>query len=340
MNIPSTVSTSPSATPYTNLTPDTVLDAVDSIGMQTDGRQLALNSFENRVYQIWREDGPPVVAKFYRPGRWSDAAILEEHDYSRELAEREIPVVAPLVIDGRSLFEHAGFRFAVYPRQGGRVPELSRPGTLEWLGRFLGRIHAVGALHPFQHRPRLDLDSFGEQPRALLLAGSWLPADLRDIWAGVSAQALEGVQRCYQRAGPVSSLRLHGDCHMGNVLWVEEGEAPGPYFVDFDDCRQGPAIQDLWMLLSGERADRSRQLADVLAGYEDFRDFDPRELHLIEALRTLRLILYSAWLASRWSDPAFPVAFPWFGSQHYWQDRILELREQIALMDEPPLWST
>ncbi len=320
--------------PYAALTPDTLLDAVESTGLHADGRMLALNSYENRVYQVWLDEAPPVVAKFYRPERWSDAAILEEHAYTADLAAREIPVVPPLIVNGQTLFEHAGFRFAVYPRQGGRVPELSDPETLEWLGRFIGRIHAVGALKPFQDRPALNIESFGVEPRAYLLEHDWLPLELKSVWEGVSAQALDGVRYAFERAGDFAAIRLHGDCHMGNVLWTDDG----PHFVDFDDSRMGPAVQDLWMLLSGDRASQIRQLADVLAGYEDFMDFDPRQLHLIEALRTLRLIHYSAWIARRWDDPAFPAAFPWFDSPRYWEERILELREQIALMDEEPLW--
>ena len=329
----------PPTPPYAHLTPDAVLDALDSVGLGTDGRLLALNSYENRVYQVGREEGPPVVAKFYRPARWSDAAILEEHAFTRELADLEIPVVPPLVLEsGATLHEHAGFRFAVYPRRGGRMPEFDRPETLEWMGRFIGRIHAVGALKPFAHRPVLDIASFGEEPRDFLLGGGWLPADLLPAWKSVIDQALDLARHCFERAGHFATPRLHGDCHAGNVLWTEGGETPGPHFVDFDDSRMGPAVQDLWMLLSGDRGSQVRQLADVLAGYEDFRAFDPRELHLVEALRTLRLMHHAAWLARRWDDPAFPVAFPWFNTQHYWQDRILELREQIALMQEEPLW--
>ncbi len=319
--------------PYSGLTPDIVLDALESIGLRCDGRLLALNSYENRVFQVGQEEGAPVIAKFYRPDRWSDEAILEEHTFTQELAEREIPVVAPMLLDGTTLHDHEGFRFAIYPRQGGRPPELDDPDTLEWMGRFMGRIHAVGALRAFSQRPALDIDSFGAGPRAWLLENNWIPFDLLPAWESVSAQALDGVRQCYARAGDVHTLRLHGDCHMGNVLWTDDG----PHFVDFDDCRSGPAVQDLWMLLSGERDAMTRQFRDVLAGYEDFFEFDPRELHLIEALRTLRLIHYSAWLAQRWDDPAFPAAFPWFNTPHYWQDRILELREQIALMNEPPL---
>jgi Ser/Thr protein kinase RdoA (MazF antagonist) len=322
------------AVPYAGLTPDTVLNALESVGLRPDGRLLALNSYENRVYQVGMEEGPPVVAKFYRPARWSDAQILEEHAFVLELAERELPVIAPQTLaGGATLHAFAGFRFAVYPRRGGRAPELDDPDTLEWMGRFIGRIHAVGATRAFAQRPALDIATFGEEPREYLLAHGFIPDDLMPAWSSVVAQALDGVRRGFDRAGDVRTLRLHGDCHAGNVLWTDDG----PHFVDFDDCRTGPAVQDLWMLLSGDRPDMTRQLLDVLAGYEDFFDFDPRELHLVEPLRTLRLIHYSAWLARRWDDPAFPAAFPWFNTERYWQDRILELREQIALMDEPPL---
>ena len=325
--------------PFENLTPDRILDAVEALGLPADGRLLALNSYENRVYQIGIEDGAPLVVKFYRPLRWSDEAIAEEHAFTAELAEREIPVIAPLRLQGRTLHHHDGLRLAVFPRVAGRAPELSSPDTLEWMGRFIGRIHAIGALRPFHARPTLDIASFGEEPRDWLLAHDFIPPDLLPAWRSTIDQALAGVRRCFERAGAVTNIRLHGDCHGGNVLWNEYGDAPGPQFVDFDDSRMGPAVQDLWMLLSGTREEMSRQLADVLAGYEDFHDFSLRELNLIEALRTLRLIHYAGWLARRWDDPAFPAAFPWFNTQRYWQDRILELREQIALMDEAPLWA-
>ncbi len=320
--------------PFSALTPDSVLDALDSIGLHGDGRLLALNSYENRVYQAGMEDGLPLIAKFYRPARWSDTEILEEHAFVATLVEREIPVVPAIQINGHTLHAFNGFRFSVFARHGGRAPELDSRDTLEWMGRFIGRIHAVGALDSYRERPTLDIQSFGVEPSAYLLAHDFIPAELAEVYRGVVALALDGVRRCFERAGTVNALRLHGDCHVGNVLWTDAG----PHFVDFDDSRMGPAIQDLWMLLSGERADMTRQLGDLLAGYEDFCDFDPRELHLIEALRTLRLIHYAAWIARRWDDPAFPAAFPWFNTQRYWQDRILELREQIALMDEPPLW--
>ncbi|OWY39160.1 stress response serine/threonine protein kinase YihE [Xenophilus sp. AP218F] len=323
------------AAPFGALTPDTLLDAVESLGLYANGSLLALNSYENRVYQVGLEDAAPVVAKFYRPERWSDAQILEEHAFSQALAEREIPVVAPLAFDGATLHRHGGYRFALFPRRGGRVPELGDARALEWIGRFLGRIHALGRVADYAHRPALDIDSFGGEPVAFLLEQQWLPTELREVYRGVAAQALDGVARCFDRAGDVASLRLHGDCHVGNMLWTDDG----PHFVDFDDSRTGPAVQDLWMLLSGSREEQSRQLSDVLSGYEDFCEFDMRELHLVEALRTLRLLHYSAWLARRWNDPAFPAAFPWFAGQRYWEEQILTLREQVALLDEPPLWS-
>jgi Ser/Thr protein kinase RdoA (MazF antagonist) len=319
--------------PFSNLSPDLILDAIDSVGITTDGRLLALNSYENRVYQVGVEDASPIVAKFYRPHRWDDVAILEEHAFVQSLADAEIPAVAPSSIDGKTLFTYQDFRFSIFPKHGGRAPELDQEGVLEWIGRFIGRIHSVGALSDFKHRPTLNIETFGEEPSAYLLNEGMMPKELESVYRGVVAQALDGVRRCYDRAGDVAMLRLHGDCHMGNLLWTDAG----PHFVDFDDSRMGPAIQDLWMMLSGDQDEMQKQFNEVLVGYEDFYDFNPRELHLIEALRTLRLIHYSAWLARRWDDPAFKVAFTWFNTQQYWQDRILELREQIALMDEPPL---
>jgi len=320
--------------PYRDLTPDLILDAVESCGWRCDGRQFALNSYENRVYQVWVEDGTALIAKFYRPQRWSNDAILEEHSFAIELAAREIPVVAPLATaDGATLHEHRGFRFALFPKRPGRAPELENPDTLRWLGRFLGRTHAVGALRPFRHRPALDIASFGEEPARFVIEHDFVPADLETAYETVVDDALQRVAQCYQRAGAVRNIRLHGDCHAGNILWTDGG----PHFVDLDDCRSGPAVQDLWMLLSGDRATMSLQLAHVVAGYREFHDFNRGELALIEALRTLRMIHYAGWLARRWHDPAFPASFPWFNTQRYWQDQILALREQCAAMDEPPL---
>jgi Ser/Thr protein kinase RdoA (MazF antagonist) len=319
--------------PFTRLEPGTLLDTLDAAGWRGDGRLLALNSYENRVYQVWLEDGDSVVAKFFRPERWTDAQILEDHAYTLELAGHEIPVVAPLERDGCTLFTHDGWRFAVYPRRGGRAPELDDPEVLAWLGRFIGRIHAVGATRPFVHRPAIDVEAFGREPRDWLLAHDAVPQELLPAWRAIVEPCIDAVSTAFDRAQGVQRIRLHGDCHAGNVLWTDDG----PHFVDFDDARTGPAIQDLWMLLSGEPAEMSRQMVEVLDGYRDFMDFDRSELQLIEPLRTLRLIHYSAWIARRWNDPAFPAAFPWFGTVRYWQDRILELREQLAAMSEPAI---
>ncbi len=319
--------------PYQRLGPDTVLDALEALGYACDGRLLPLNSYENRVYRVDLEGGERVVVKFYRPERWSDEAIQEEHDFAAELVDHEIPVVAPLAFDGATLRRHAGFRYAVYPNRGGRAPELDRTEHREWLGRFLGRIHTVAEARDFQYRPRLDMNSLGRDSRNYLLAEGWLPGHLREAYESLSGHLLEGIEACYQRAGDIAELRLHGDCHPGNILWTDAG----PHFVDLDDCRTGPAVQDLWMLATGDRAEMTEALADVIDGYEEFREFDRRELNLVEALRTLRMMHYAAWLARRWSDPAFPAAFPWFGGDRYWEDHVLALREQLAALSEPAL---
>ncbi len=337
-----TVITKSTQHPYETLTPDTVLNAVDSVahcaGGQSDGRQLALNSYENRVYQIGIEDASPIVVKFYRPSRWSDEAIQEEHDFSEALAQLEIPVVAPIrgsIDSGKntSLFEYAGFRFALYPRRGGRVLDLENPDNLVWMGRFIGRIHALGAAKPFAHRPTLDIQSFGWESYRYLMSTNFIPRDLHEAYTTLVEDVLQQVEAAFELTGAFTKIRLHGDCHPGNILWTDEG----PHFVDFDDARMGPAIQDLWMLLSGDRAQMTGQIDEVLSGYTEFMDFNPRELHLIEPLRTLRMIHYSAWLARRWHDPTFPMHFPWFGEPRYWEEQILALREQAATMNEPPL---
>jgi Ser/Thr protein kinase RdoA (MazF antagonist) len=327
-------------TPYAGLTPDVVLNALESCGLRGDGRLLTLNSYENRVYQVWLEEpahfGASVVAKFYRPERWTTDAILEEHAFVAELAAREIPAVPPLVLRGATLHEFDGFRFSVTPRLTGRPPELDRTETLTWMGRFLGRIHAIGALKSFASRPTLDIATFAIEPRTFLLDNHFIPDDLLPAWSSVSAMAIDFIRDAFARANdaaPMKNTRLHGDCHAGNVLWNDGG----PHFVDFDDCRMGPAVQDLWMMLSGDRHAMAEQMRAIVLGYEDFCEFDDTELQLIEALRTLRLLHYSGWIARRWHDPAFPAAFPWFNTQRYWQDRILELREQIAAMQEAPI---
>ena len=326
--------------PYETLTPDVVLDALAAVGLYGDGRLLGLSSYENRVYQIHLdepfEDCAVVVAKFYRPGRWSEPQILEEHAFAAELAQAEVPAVAPLAPQGRTLHQHAGFAFSVSPSRGGRRPELDDTEVLEWIGRYLARMHIVGARQPFATRPALDLGSFGTEPRDWLLAHDAIPLEVQGEWARACEQALAqvGAALSAAQAAGVRQLRLHGDCHPGNILWTPDA---GPHFVDLDDARTGPAVQDLWMLLSGERAQRQRQLGPLLDGYEQMREFDRAELALIEPLRTLRLIHYSAWLARRWDDPAFPHAFPWFGTPDYWRGQVLMLQEQVEAMEEPPL---
>lgn len=321
-------------TAFRELTPDTFLDAIESTGRWCDGRFLALNSYENRVYQIGIEEDVPIIAKFYRPQRWSDAAILEEHAFTLTLAGEEIPVIAPLANDqGETLHRHGPFRFALYPRRGGHPPELDNPEHLEQLGRFVARIHNLGELKPFEHRPTLDIDSFGHRPRRYLLDSGLIPEHLLEAYEGLSRDLLVQIEAIFDSGEPPRPLRLHGDCHPGNILWTDDG----PHIVDFDDARMGPAIQDLWMFLSGDRPYMTARLADLLEGYTQFRDFDPAELRLIEPLRTLRMIHYAAWLARRWDDPAFPLAFPWFNTLQYWEDHVLSLREQAALLNERPL---
>jgi Ser/Thr protein kinase RdoA (MazF antagonist) len=318
---------------YANLRPEQIIAALEQLEYRCDGRFLALNSYENRVYQIGIEDDVPVVAKFYRPARWSDAEILEEHEFAIELANADLPVVAPTLHDGLSLLKSGPFRFAVYPYRGGRAPELDDYNLLRQLGRLVARIHLVGELHAFSERPGIDIDSYGSESRDFLLDNEIIPYDLEAAYESLAEQVLDGVQACQSRAGSVRELRIHADFHPGNVLVAREQI----HIVDLDDARRGPAVQDLWMFLSGNQAEQAPQLAALLKGYEEFRRFDARELHLIEALRSLRIMHYAAWLARRWDDPAFKAAFPWFAGQRYWDEHILALREQVALMQEPPL---
>jgi Ser/Thr protein kinase RdoA (MazF antagonist) len=318
--------------PFATLTPDLVLDAVESIGHLSDARVLALNSYENRVYQVGIEDSQPLIAKFYRPDRWSDAAIREEHSFSFELAECEVPVVAPLQQDGESLFEHAGFRFALFPRRGGRAPEPGNLDQLYSLGQLLGRLHAVGASRPFAHRETLAVDNFGHASLTTLLEGDFVPRSLLPAYESVARDLLKRLDELFGRVR-YTPTRLHGDCHPGNLLHRDDAV----HIVDLDDCRMGPAVQDLWMMLAGDRQERLGQLSELIDGYQEFHDFDSRELPLIEGLRALRLMHHSAWIARRWDDPAFPLAFPWFANERYWGDQILALREQLAALDEEPL---
>jgi Ser/Thr protein kinase RdoA (MazF antagonist) len=328
-----------------------VLDALDSVGLRGDGRLTTLSSYENRVYQVQLEDGSSVVAKFYRPERWSDAQIQEEHDFAAELMAAEVPAIGPLKLQGATLHHFGGFAFSASPRRGGRPPELDDGEVLEWIGRFLARIHTVGVKRPFATRPRLDVQSFGVESMQWLLEHDKVPLDVQSVWTKVCTDAIDLVAahaaltgasgNNASEDGSIRILRLHGDCHPGNILWTPANAAlaagPGPHFVDLDDARCGPAVQDLWMLLSGDRSQRTRQLGMLVDGYEQFRDFDRRELVLIEPLRTLRLIHYSAWLARRWDDPTFPLNFPWFGSSDYWQGQVQMLEEQMEAMQEEPL---
>jgi len=337
----------PAAHPFEQLTPQAVLDALDHCGLRGDGRLLQLNSYENRVFQVMLEDGGAVVAKFYRPGRWTEAQIIEEHAFAAELAAAEVPVVAPLPLpgeaDGRTLatitIEGQPFRVAAYPRRSGHGPELDQPDTLRWLGRFIARLHAVGEQRPFLHRRRLDATTFGHAAMARLLALDLIPPAQAGAWHSSCVQALAAVDQALA-AVPARALRLHGDCHPGNILWRdpdEGGATGGPHIVDLDDAVTGPAIQDLWMLLSGSPEAMCGQMTLVLQGYRQIRDFDARELALIEPLRTLRMVHHSAWLAERWTDPAFPAAFPWFGTPGYWGQQTTQLREQIEAMAEAPM---
>ena len=331
---------------FETLTPDLVLDALESVGLRGDGRLTALSSYENRVYQVQLEDGTSVVAKFYRPERWSDAQILEEHAFAAELMAFEVPAIGPLVLNSQTLHHFGGFAFSVSPRRGGRPPELDDGEVLEWIGRFLARIHTVGARKPFVARPTLNVQTFAEEPMQWLLAHDMVPLDVQSAWTRGVEKAIAMICQhdtlnADAKRSDIRVLRLHGDCHPGNILWTPADAAPdlgpGPHFVDLDDARTGPAVQDFWMLLSGDRQQRTRQLGALVDGYEQFREFDRAELSLIEPLRTLRLIHYSAWLARRWTDPTFPANFPWFGSSDYWQGQVQMLEEQLEAMEEPPL---
>ena len=333
MPTPSHARQAPGLHPYSALTPDLVVEAIEAVGYASDGRVLALNSYENRVYQVGRDDSTPVVVKFYRPGRWSTPAILEEHEFALELARAELPIVAPEVHAGRTLFELGGFRYALYPRQGGRWPELGTHDERAWMGRFLARIHAIGRTRAFHHRPRLDWRTMGLETAEYLLDQGWIPPHLQAAYESLVEDVLALVERRFAEATPYRTLRLHGDCHPGNVLWTDAG----PHFVDLDDCMTGPAVQDLWMLLSGRPEEMSAQLHDLLEGYAEFADLDLHEISLIEPLRTLRIMHYAGWLARRWDDPAFPRAFPWFEEPKYWEQHVLDLREQLAAMEERPL---
>lgn len=320
------------AKPFEGLTPDVVLDAALSVGLDIDGRLFALNSYENRVYQLGTQTGA-LVLKFYRPLRWSDAQIAEEHRFTAELAEAELAVASPVERSGVTLFRYREFRFAAFPFLRGRAPELDAPEARVMLGRSLARLHQVGARQPFRFRPAISVERLGWQARTQVLASELLPAALKDRYASVSSALLERTELAFAQAAPLKELRLHGDAHLGNLLWDEHG----PVFIDLDDCARGPRIQDLWMMLSGSADEQQGQWAQLLEGYQQFADLDLSELHLVEPLRALRMLHHAAWVSHRWSDPAFPRAFPWIGEERYWESYIGDLLEQIAAIDEPPL---
>lgn len=325
-------SSSVDVTPFTGLSPDVVLDAAASVGLEADGRLFALNSYENRVYQLGSPTGN-LVLKFYRPKRWTDAQIEEEHELTAELAAAELPVAAPVVVDGRTLFNFSGFRFAAFPWMRGRPPELDALEARQILGRTLARIHQVGARQPFRTRPRLGYQRLGVEAREQVLDAELLPPRVEERYAQVSEELLDRVIEAFEAVGPVGEIRIHGDCHLGNLLWNEQG----PAFVDLDDCATGPRVQDLWMLLSGGATDQQRQWAEIVEGYQQFANFDFLEMRLVEPLRALRMLHHAAWVSHRWIDPAFPRAFPWFGEERYWDGYVADLRDQMNAIDEPPL---
>lgn len=318
--------------PFENLTPSFIQDAIESLGYLCDGRVFGLNSYENRVYQVGIEEEQPLIAKFYRPNRWSRAQILEEHSFCFELQDQELPVVAPLQLNNESLFEYGDFMFALFPRKGGHAPELDNLDNLFILGRMLGRIHRIGAAEPFKHRPTIDLQSYGHDS-VKLISEQFIPGELKTAYDTLAQDLLNRMEQIWQESEPQDLIRVHGDCHIGNMLWRDNA----PHFVDFDDARMAPAIQDIWMLLSGDRDSQQAQLLEIIEGYNEFGEFNPTQLKLTETLRTLRIMNYAAWLARRWEDPAFPHNFPWFNTVRYWSDHILELREQLAALQEPPL---
>ena len=319
--------------PFDKLTPDLLIDAVESQGFLSDGGFLALNSYENRVYQIGIENKTPMIAKFYRPNRWTDEQIFEEHQFCFQLQEQELPVVCPwLNSEGKSISHHEGFRFALYERKGGRAPELDNLDNLFILGRLLGRFHGIGATQPFKYRPTLNVKNFGWDSYELI-SKDFMPKELSPAYDSLALDVLKAIDEILAGYGQINNIRVHGDCHSGNILWRDDY----PHFVDFDDARMAPAIQDIWMLLSGDREEQTAQITEIIQGYNEFYNFDYRQLRLIEVFRTLRIMHHSAWIARRWSDPAFPRAFSWFDSPRYWSDHILALREQLAALNEPPL---
>lgn len=315
---------------FTSLSPDLVLDGVESTGLVADSGLLALNSYENRVYQFHDENNVKYVTKFYRPQRWSQQEIQEEHDFAFELIEHELPIVAPLKFDGQSLFNHHGYYFAIYPCRGGRIFEVDNLEQLEWMGRFVGRIHAVASEKSFAYRPTFSQEESLFNARDIIKNSGFVPQYIHQSFFTILEQVVELAAQQYQ---PDNNIRLHGDCHAGNILWTDDG----PHFVDLDDCRMGPAIQDLWMMLSGDRSQQILQLDTLISGYDEFFEFDTKQFSLIEPLRAMRVTNYMAWLCKRWQDPAFPHSFPWFNTQKYWEEQVLMLKEQLSALQQPAL---
>lgn len=316
---------------FSALDPTLIIDSVESLGLLSDARIFPLNSYENRVYQIGLEENPDygtrLIGKYYRPNRWSDQQIIEEHLFTQELAELEIPVVAPLVFNQSSLHTFKDYRFALYPQRGGRTAELDNSEHLEWIGRFLGRIHLAAASKSFEHRPEITIDDFAVNSADFLLSKGFIPEYLLEAYQTLTDDLIK-LLRLRFSAVSYKNIRLHGDCHRGNIMWTDSG----PHFVDFDDCRTGPSIQDVWMLLSGDILEQQQQLNHILDGYFEFAELNPAELQLVEPLRCLRLMFYASWLARRWTDPSFPMNFPWFNTSNYWEQHILELREQLSIL--------
>jgi len=300
---------------YYSLTPDLVLDALESIGLEPEAALLTLNSYENRVYQYRDQDGERWVTKFYRPSRWTDAQIIEEHEFSLDLSAAEIPVVPPELINQKTLHYYNEFRFSIFPSRGGRTPNLDSENVLKWLGRMIARIHNIGGLKPFVHRPELSLTDFGNSSVEFLKQTTFIPFHLEQAFSAITEQLLEVCARVFQQYGNYQSIRLHGDCHPGNLLWTDAG----PHFVDFDDSRMGPAVQDLWMVITDVESELQQKA--LITGYQEFRDFDPMQWHLVEPLRAMRMLHYSAWLGRRWDDPAF---------KHHFVDRDTTLTRMLG----------
>jgi Ser/Thr protein kinase RdoA (MazF antagonist) len=315
---------------FAGLSPELILDAIETVDVRASSGLLALNSYENRVYQFVGEDSKRYVAKFYRPQRWSDEQIQEEHDFALELVGDKVPVVAPLIINGASLHQHANYRFALFPSIGGRQFEVDNLIQLEWMGGVIGRMHKVAKSKSFEHRPEVCTASYLDTPKQVLLTGSLIPQHLQTVFHTILEQVITETKS--QFAKNYKSIRLHGDLHPGNILCRD-----GPTLVDLDDCRIGPAVQDIWMMLSGEHQQQVIQLDKLIDAYNEFNEFDIEQLLLIEPLRAMRMVHYMAWLTLRWEDPAFPNAFPWFAEDKYWENQILALKDQLSALQELPL---